>query len=101
MTPGSRSKTASMHQKQPPPRSAISILFVSVVFMTLVVEPASAAKLSAAMDDKRQTIDFMSLRTGAEGSTVAPSVKCKGRAHPAARKLFPLLVRRRRMVLVP
>src|ERR1022692_2231140 len=36
ITPGSRSKTASMHQKQPPPRSAISVLLVgfdSVVFM--------------------------------------------------------------------
>src|SRR5689334_6217266 len=28
MTPGNRAKTASMHQKQPPPKSAISILFM-------------------------------------------------------------------------
>ena len=62
MTPGSRSKTASMHQKQPPPRSAISTLFVSVVFIMLVGEPASAVKLSVAMAGKRQIIDFMSLR---------------------------------------
>jgi hypothetical protein len=52
LTPGSRSKTASMHQKQPPPNVADSVLFV---FMALV-DCASADKFSAAKMAKMQGI---------------------------------------------
>src|SRR5208283_5519174 len=55
LTPGSRSKTASMHQKQPPPNVADSVLFV---FMALV-GCASADKFSAPAASKKQIVCFI------------------------------------------
>ena len=37
MTQGNRSKTASMHQKQPPPKSAISVLFVLIELVVCAI----------------------------------------------------------------